>query len=142
MSAQENAKIAKAAYQAFNSREIEQWAAEHVMANTEWVNVPMGTIFRGSTGFNQYIQSWLMAFPDAKIEIINMVADEETVATEFRGRGRHTGPLMGLAGEIPATGKAIDMAFCEVMRFKNGKTTSTHLYFDAATMMRQLGLMG
>ena len=52
------------------------------------------------------------------------------------------GPLVGPQGEIPPTGKSVDVAFCDVYQFKDGKFTSLRSYFDTATLMGQLGLMG
>jgi ketosteroid isomerase-like protein len=70
-----------------------------------------------------------------------MVADEEGVVVEFRGRGTHTGPLANPAGDIRATGRKVDIPFCQVYRLKGGKIVSSRLYFDTATMMGQLGLL-
>ena len=141
MSAQDNAKIAKASYEAFNNREFEQWAAAYLTDEAATVNVPLNVTFHGPDGYSQFSQGWVTAFPDGKVEITKMVAGDEGVATEFRGRGTHTGPLVGPAGEIPATGRSIDVPFCQIMQIKNGKVVSSRLYFDAATMMGQLGLI-
>ncbi|MBI1876931.1 MAG: ester cyclase [Chloroflexi bacterium] len=141
MSAQDNAKIAQAIYESFNSREIERGLAQYA-SDVEIVNMPLGLTLHGHDGYRQFIQGWTGAFPDGKVEVTHMVADDNGVVTEFRGRGKHNGPLAGPAGIIPATGRAIDVAFCEVLEIKNGKIVKDRLYFDAATMMGQLGLMG
>lgn len=70
-----------------------------------------------------------------------MMAGETGVTTEFRGRGTHTGPLVGPMGEIPPTRRQVDIPFCDVVQIKDGKIVSIHLYYDVATMMGQLGLV-
>jgi steroid delta-isomerase-like uncharacterized protein len=140
MSAQDNAKIAQTIYESFNSRDVERGAAQYD-GGAEIVNMPMGVAVHGHDGYRQFIHGWTEAFPDGKVEVTHMVANDNSVVTEFRGRGKHNGPLAGPAGIIPATGRAIDVAFCEVLEIKNGKIVKDRLYFDAATMMGQLGLM-
>jgi steroid delta-isomerase-like uncharacterized protein len=141
MSAQDNVKIARKNYEAFNHRDFDGGVAQ-AAENIELLNVPLGVTLHGPEGYRQYIQGWATAFSDSQVEVTNIVAGEEGAVIEFRGRGTHTGPLNGPAGEIPATGRSVDIPFCEVMQIKNGKISSIHTYYDAATMMGQLGLMG
>lgn len=63
------------------------------------------------------------------------------MVVEFMGRGTHTGPLHTPTGDVPATGRRVDLPFCDVHRIEDGKITNGRSYFDLATMMRQLGLM-
>jgi hypothetical protein len=46
------------------------------------------------------------------------------------------------AGDIPATGKSIEIRGCQVVQIADGQTESIHRYLDLATMMTQLGLSG
>jgi hypothetical protein len=56
---------------------------------------------------------------------------------EFTGRGTHDGELFG----IPATGRAAQLPYCEVLHFDaGGKVTSGEAYYDRMTLMEQLGL--
>ena len=141
MSAQDNAKLARTIYDMYNQRDIDGMVAP-VAAGAEIVSVPTGMTLQGPEGFRQYVQGWATAFPDSKIEVGNVIAGDEGAVVEFRGSGTHTGPLLAPTGEIPATGKPVNIPFCDVMQIKDGKITSIHSYFDAATMMGQLGLMG
>jgi predicted ester cyclase len=81
------------------------------------------------------------AFPDLKIAVTNQVATDDQVVSEFTARGTHTGPLLTPAGEIPPTGRKVDFIVCEVWRIKNGQLVSLHNYQDAASLMRQLGVL-
>lgn len=63
------------------------------------------------------------------------------MVVQFDFRGTHTGPLQGPNGEIPPTGRAVDVPVCDVFQLRNGKAVGVHSYFDAATLMTQLGLL-
>jgi steroid delta-isomerase-like uncharacterized protein len=140
MSAQDNAKLVRAIYDMYNERDIEGIVAQ-ATANVEVVSMAFGASMQGLDGYRQYLQSWATAFPDSRVEVSNVVAGDQGVVVEFRGKGKHTGPLAAPQGEIPPTGKSVDVPFCDVYQIKAGKVASLHNYFDSATMMRQLGLI-
>lgn len=84
--------------------------------------------------------TWIDAFPDNRLETAAIHADARGGVWEGRFTGTHTGTLRGPAGEIPATGKAVNARCCAVYEFDDGKTTSYHLYFDQADLSAQLGI--
>ena len=52
------------------------------------------------------------------------------------GRGVNDGAL----GPLPATGREIDLPFCEIFGFDDeGQIVSGNIYYDQLTMMTQLG---
>jgi steroid delta-isomerase-like uncharacterized protein len=140
MSAQDNAVLARRIYQLFSDDKLDQ-VLELVSADAETVLIPFGQTFHGRDGFRQFMQGFKGAFPDIRITITNQVATEESVVSEFTARGTHTGPLLTPAGEIPPTGRTVDFIVCEVWRIKHGQVASLHNYQDAASLMRQLGLL-
>src|SRR5574341_655621 len=127
MSAQDNARMVRTTYDAYNDRKFDV-AVALASEDSEWLNVPLGLALRGKEGYRQFLQGWATAFPDSRTEVTYTVADEEGVVVEFRGRGTHTGPLASPAGNIPATGRSVDISFCQVFRLKGGKIVSSHLY--------------
>ena len=139
LTAQDNATIVRAHYDAFNQRNIDK-NLSLVTDDVMWKNIPFNVNFSGKAGYREFLENWTTAMPDCKVEVVNVVAGEEWTAVEFSGRGTHTGPLIGPQGTILATGKAIDMRFCEFLRNKDGQIVEARLYFDAATLMSQLGL--
>jgi len=44
------------------------------------------------------------------------------------------------AGDIPATGKKVDVQFCDVLRIENDRIVQIKSYFDSGTFARQLGV--
>ncbi len=140
MSSEDNARLVQALYAAFNHHEFDRCLAM-AAPDIEVVAHGLQHTFRGSDGFREFIEGWATAIPDGKIEILNQIANDEGVAMECGFRGTHSGPLAGPGGEIPPTGRAVDLRFCEVYAIWNGKIASFHNYADSATLMGQLGLI-
>jgi steroid delta-isomerase-like uncharacterized protein len=141
MSALDHAKLVRSHFDAVNDRQIARVAETINTADAAWTNVPAGATFRGPAGYADFLGIWLGAFPDAKVEVTNISAGDDWAVAEFIGRGTHTGPLKTPAGDVPPTGRPFELRFCEVYRVKNGKIAACNLYYDAAGMMRQLGLV-
>ena len=58
-----------------------------------------------------------------------------------RTRSLTTGTLRTPMGDVPPTGKRVELQLCEVHRIEGGKIRSSTSYFDSAAMTAQLGLM-
>lgn len=142
---QETATLVKSLYSIFNSHNTDPgWldkSVAHTAEDCEILDVPSGMILKGKEGFKQFLSAWATAFPDCMVEVTNMVVTGDKVAVEFVGRGTHTGVLHGPAGDIAPTGKKIDMRFCDIHQLKNGMLVQQHTYYDAMSMMQQLGLV-
>ena len=135
----ENIAIAKNMYGLFNDRKLDE-LTKCVTNDVTWTNLATGETFKGPSGFREFCQKWITAFSDCRVDLQNQVADEGTVVSEFVGRGTHDGPMTTPQGTIAPTKKKIDVRFCEILRITNGKVSEAHLYFDTATMLRQLGV--
>ena len=79
------------------------------------------------------------AFSDAAGELRNVAVDtdKDLGMIEFVFRGRHTGPLMGIA----PTGRSVEVPMVAVYELGDGTIDRARLYYDMATFMRQLGQM-
>lgn len=126
-------------YAAFNTRKFDD-TAKLVSDKFEWRDVATGEVYRGPAGARQFMERWVKAFTDAKIDIQRIVATDEVVVGEFIGRGTHSGTLESPAGAIPATNRKVELACCEVATVENGKIRSGSTYYDTATMLHQLGV--
>src|SRR5205809_2487745 len=84
-------------------------------------------------------QGWSTAFPDSKATFHNAYASGDTVVLEVTWRGTHKGPLQTETGQIPATGKPIEIRACGVLEIAGGKAKSMRHYWDMATMLQQIG---
>jgi len=125
----------------WNARDMRAWLAAADLPRLT-VRMPGGPGLTGREAADTMWNTWQQAFPDNRIETIAIHADALGGVHEFRATGTHSGTLRGPAGEIPATGRTVEMDMCGVYEFDEGKITSFHLYFDQAELLAQLGLAG
>ncbi|HEY9516995.1 MAG TPA: ester cyclase [Gemmatimonadaceae bacterium] len=137
---EENSRLARTIYDLWNERDFDQ-AVHLATENIECVNIPFNTTTKGPEGYREFMQSWVTAFPDGRIDVKRVIADENGAVVEFTGRGTHTGPLEGPMGTIQPTQRSGELALCDVLEIERGKVRRVRSYFDSATLMRQLGLL-
>ena len=77
------------------------------------------------------------AFPDWREEIVELVAEGNTVAGRFRCSGTHRGEFLG---EAP-TGKRMEVEEVFFLRAEDGKFVDFWALEDSLGRMRQLGLL-
>ena len=140
MTAQDNAAFVRDIHSAWNRRDFDHIASV-TSDDCKWVAIPTGQTFSGKEGLRQYSLGWASAFPDGQIQETNLIAGDDGAVIEFVGRGTHTGTLSGPAGDIPPTGRSVEMSFCEIYRIKEGKVVGGSIYFDMVTLLGQLGMM-
>lgn len=84
----------------------------------------------------RWIGPFRASFPDFTMDIIDLVAEGDTVVAHFRCSGTHRGEWNGL----PATGKRFhDVDEIYIFRVRNGKLASFEAVEDNLTRLRQLG---
>ena len=135
-----HATVIQTLFDTFNEREFDR-AAALVTEDFELEDLAFGMTLRGPDGLAQWFQGFVTAGPDAKAQLLRTMTTGEWVASEHIGRFTHTGPLVSPAGEIPPTGRSVEVRIAEVYQIKNGKIALLRAYYDGATIMRQLGLM-
>ena len=99
--------------------------------------VPTGDVFDGVQQVGDYYRESRTAFPDQRNEIIALHHADDGVIVEFELRGTHRGPLRG----IPPTGKEFTCRSAAFFLFEGDQLVCERVYFDAATIMAQLGLI-
>ena len=77
------------------------------------------------------------AFPDWREEIVELVAEGNTIAGRFRCSGTHRGEFLG---ESP-TGKRMEVDEVYLLRVEDGKLVDLWGLEDDLNWMRQLGLV-
>lgn len=134
----DNAELVSQLYRYFNQRDLEA-AAALVSDSFEYVDVPFGTRHVGKAGLKEEFQGWLNAFPDGNIQVTRIISAGDFCVAEFVGRGTQTGVLETPGVDLLPTGRKVEVPFCEVWEARNGLLQSCRSYFDAATMLSQLG---
>ena len=141
MSEQQLINAAKALTVGYNEKD---WDKVRASVRADFVYDEVAT-HRMVEGINQVIevwQGWAKALPDSRASFDNAFVGSGKVVLEITWRGRHTGPMQTPDGEIPATGKSIEIRACQIVEIEDGKAKSMRQYFDMMTMMQQLGLAG
>ncbi len=106
----------------------------------ELLDVATGETFRGKEGARRNAEAWFTPFPEVEVKILNLVKSGDWEVIEAVGRGKHTGPIVTPEGEIPATGKMMELRFASIIRVRDGKIVEGRDYYDVASLMEQLGL--
>jgi steroid delta-isomerase-like uncharacterized protein len=135
-----NAELIRSLADAFNARDFDR-GRELVSDDLEFTDYAMGVTLQGGDAFIGYARSWANAFSDMQLEVGGVVADDRHAAAEFVGRGTHDGTLPTPNGDVPATGRTIDAPFTWFCDVADGKLTRVGDYYNAMTIMAQLGLM-
>ena len=85
----------------------------------------------------RWIGPFRESFPDFRMEIIFLVADEEKVAAHFRCSGTHLGEWLG---HPPSGRRFSDVDEIYIYRVRGGKLAAETGVEDNLARMRQLGL--
>lgn len=77
------------------------------------------------------------AFPDLHFDVTDTVADGDRVVISWQMRGTNTGAM----GEMPPTGRKIDVAGMTIYYFRAGRIVGHRQVVDRLSVARQLGMV-
>lgn len=137
MSTEESVAIVKKLYDLWNDRDLDG-ALDLATDDVEVRLVALGQTLTGRESFRRFMERFAIASSDMKKEVTNQIASDEQVVSEFTLKGTHDGSLRTQAGEIPSTGRSIELEVVEVVSIRDGKVASITNYSDTSTLMRQL----
>ena len=127
-----NAKKMGEAINKGNLDELKQYFAADVKDHD-----PAPDQSQGPDGFIQFFTEFRTAFPDLKIAVEHIVADDNNVAFAYTITGTQEGPFQG----IPATGKKIKARGMQIGRYnQSGQIVERWGSSDEAGIMQQLGV--
>jgi predicted ester cyclase len=117
------------------------WNREQEVFSPDVVTIiPGAPPLHGVEAFLGFARGFHAGFPDGRLECRHMVVDGDRAMAEGVHIGTHTGPLAGLGGEVPATGRRLELPFCDVFEAKDGRIVAHRLYYDQTVVAEQLGL--
>lgn len=107
--------------------------------------VPYSSDFIGHAGNGSFTREaglaeakgWRQAFPDLKMNIDLILAENDLVAVRWTATGTNTGTGNGLS----ATGKSVKVTGQATFRFVDGKIAEEWASGDTLGIMKQLGLL-
>ncbi len=134
MSQEANIATAKKMGEAINKGNLE--VLNEVFASNVVDHDPAPDQGKGPEGFIGFFTQFRHAFPDLKIAVEHMVADEDNVAIAYTITGTQEGAFQG----IPATGRKIKARGMQIAKYDaNGRITERWGSSDEAGILQQIG---
>ena len=97
--------------------------------------MPTGQVFDGDDEVMGYYRTTRTAFPDQRHDDVRIHVADDAVITEFDLLGTNLGDFYGL----PPTGQAFRVPVIAVFFFEGDRITNERVYFDAASLLTQIG---
>ena len=107
-------------------------------AHPRYELIASGEVYDGADAVMGYYRASRAAFPDQRNEVHSIRHADDAVIVEFDLLGTHRGPMRG----IPPTGKSFKCRMVALFVFQEDRIVCERVYFDSATILRQLGLAG
>jgi predicted ester cyclase len=123
---------------AFNAHDMDRMLSHFSPATRK--EVPGGRL-QGRDQLQAFFSVFWEAFPDLEVTITSVVEEGSVVAIQARSRGTHTGTLHTPGGDIPPTGRGIDLALSDDYEVHEGMIVAGHLRFDRLELLEQLGVV-
>jgi len=123
----------------FNAHDLEGFA--EVLADDVVFAAPGGMQGEGKEACAAFFGGWIAAFPDAHVDVDSVHIVDDVAVEEGTFTGTHDGTLHTPTGDVPPTGRPVEIDYIQVLRFRNGKHVSFNLMFDRLLMLEQLGLV-
>jgi steroid delta-isomerase-like uncharacterized protein len=96
--------------------------------------IPSGAVHDGEAAVREYFRETRTAFPDQRNQLISLRHADDAVVVEFWLLGTHRGALGGFA----PTGREFKCRMTALFLFEGAKIVCERVYFDSATILRQL----
>ena len=126
----------------FEIKDVE--ASLATMVEDAYVNhVPVNTGGRGKAELRAFYRDvFIPSWPDdLETTTINRVVGEAQLVEELHSRFTHSNQMDWFLPNIPPTHKRIAMDIVVVVQFKGEKMAVERIYWDHASVLRQVGLL-
>lgn len=134
MSKEANIATAKKMGEAVNSGDLDKF--HQIFAPDVVDHDPAPDQGKGPEGFIRFFTAFRHAFPDLKVAVEHMVADEDNVAIAYTMSGTQDGPFQG----IPATGKKVKVRGMQIAKFDSeARIKERWGASDEAGILQQIG---
>lgn len=104
------------------------------------VALPTGS-FTGIQGLRDAMSAFFTAFPDLTVSPRSLVIDGDAGMAERVLSGTHDGRLATADGEVPPTGRSVELPIVDTFVLKGDKIIEHNVYWDNLALLTQLGLV-
>ncbi len=91
-------------------------------------------LFARPAGVEQFVSSFLLAFPDLQHAVDDMVEEDDVVAVKFSASGTHSGPWLGYA----PTQRTVHYTGMTWARIHDDRIVEHHTWWDKAGLIEQV----
>lgn len=134
MTKEENKKVQEQFGDAINSGNLEK--LRDLVAQDVKDHDPAPNQGPGPQGYIDFFTMMRNAFPDMRVEVEKLVADEDNVSFAYTLTGVHKGDFMGVEG----TNKHVKVRGMQISRFKGGKMVERWGSSDELGILKQIGV--
>jgi predicted ester cyclase len=131
------AEVARSYFEAVGRQDVEAMEAHYEPGGGGpihgLVDLKVGENYRG------WFETLFRAFPDWKFEILNLVADGERAAVEWRATATFDGDAR-FEGLEP-NGAKLDVQGCDMVTIRDGRISRIDAYSSGTEIARQLGAL-
>jgi carboxymethylenebutenolidase len=108
------------------------------------IHVPVGTGATGREALRKfYAEVFIPQMPeDVELELLSRSVGQGRIIDEFILHLTHSVRMDWFIPGVEPTGRALAVPHVGIIAFENGKISSEHIYWDQATVLLQLGLLG
>jgi carboxymethylenebutenolidase len=79
--------------------------------------------------------------PDTKLTPISRTVGEDQLVDEMIFSFTHTQEMPWMLPGVPPTNRYVEVALVAIVRFRDGKLAHEHIYWDQASVLKQIGLL-
>jgi carboxymethylenebutenolidase len=126
----------------FATRDTEETLA--TMVEDAYVNhVPVLTGASGKSALREfYSRDFIPNMPpDTTLTPISRTVGTDQLVDEMIFSFTHTQEMPWMLPGIPPTNRHVEVALVAIVRFRDGKLAHEHIYWDQASVLKQLGLL-
>jgi carboxymethylenebutenolidase len=119
-------------------------AALETMVDDPYVNhVPVNTGGRGKDAVRAFYRDvFIPSWPDdVEVQQVNRVIGDDHIVEESHVKFSHTKQMDWFLPGVPATDRKVEVDIIAVVQFREGRIAGERLYWDQATVLRQVGLL-
>jgi predicted ester cyclase len=125
--------LAAGAFARFNEREDHDAFFDAYDPDVVLHGYPGG--LQGRDGLRAFHEALWEAFPDARLEVEDLVVESDRAALRYRLQGTHSGPYLGVA----PTGLSFDVEGLTLLRLAQGRVVEEWHSPTELAILRQLG---
>ena len=126
----------------FNTRDTE--ATLRTMVEDAYVNhIPVLTGGHGKAALREfYSKDFIPKMPpDTTLTPISRTVGEDQLVDEMIFSFTHTMEMPWMLPGVKPTGKRVEIPLVAIVKFRDGKLAHEHIYWDQASVLKQIGLL-